>query len=118
MERWLYRDRAEIDARCVCPMELQPGIVDGFWSGEAAKLATWVVVQFTPGKSEELFVPTGNMKPSKSSLGRLVKDASERWEGNRDQHESALREAIIIPKDAAFIAISLDGVHIPFDKTA
>jgi len=99
-------------------MELRAGIIEGFWSGEAAKLATWVVAQFTPVKSEELFMRTGNMKPSKSSLGRLVKDVSDRWEENREEHESSLRDAIVVPKDAASVAISLDGVLIPFDKPA
>src|SRR5262245_5867373 len=36
VERWLYKDRSDEDARSVSPMELRLGIVDGFWTEKAA----------------------------------------------------------------------------------
>jgi hypothetical protein len=118
VERWLYRDRSDDKSRCVCPMELKAGIIDGLMTDKAAKLSTWVVAQFTPQKAEELFDRVGNMNPSKSTLDRLLKNLSERWEDDREKFQDALCEAIVVPEDTVSIAVSLDGVLIPMESTA
>jgi hypothetical protein len=117
VERWLYRDRADDTAPCVSPMDLRLGIVGGFWTGKAAKVGLWVVTQMTPKKAEELFERVGNMDPSKSSLDRLPKALSARWEEDRDAHERALRETLVIPEGAVSVAASLDGVLAPMEGT-
>jgi hypothetical protein len=89
VERTLYKDRTDDDGRCVRPMELLLGAVGDFWTPRAAQQVLWVVSQMTPKKAEELFERLGNMQPSKSSIGRLPKLLSERWEGRshrRDPH--------------------------------
>src|SRR6266568_8431263 len=63
--------------------ELRAGIIEGSWTPLAAKQATWVVAHLTPQEGEELFGLLGGMKPSKSSLDRLPKDVSARWEKER-----------------------------------
>ena len=97
------------------PMELVLGVVGDFWTPRAARQALWVVTQMTPKKSAELFKRVGNMTPSKSSLDRLPKLISERWEDDREEFESALRDGFEIPEGSASIAISLDGVLAPID---
>ena len=99
------------DGRCVSPMELSLGIIGDFWTPRAAQQALWVVTQMTPRKSAELFERVGRMTPSKSSLGRLPKVFAERWEGNREALEAALRDGLKIPEGA----VSLDGVLAPID---
>lgn len=69
----------------------------------------------TPKKSAELFERVGSMAPSKSSLGRLPKVVEERWEGNREAFEAALRDGLQIPEGPVSIAVSLDGVLAPID---
>jgi hypothetical protein len=69
----------------------------------------------TPQKAEELFERVGGMAPSKSSLDRLPKLISERWELDREAHEAALRDALIIPEGTVSVAVSLDGVLAPID---
>jgi hypothetical protein len=115
VERWLYRDRNNDAARSVSPMEKRLGVVGEFWTEHAAKTALWVVAQMTPQKAEELFRRTGGMTPSKSSLDRLPKLVSDRWEAQREEHEAALRDALVIPKGAVSVAVSLDGVLAPID---
>jgi hypothetical protein len=115
VERWLYRDRTDDEATSVSPMERRLGIVGGFWTPKAAKTALWVVAQMTPQKAEELFARVGGMAPSKSSLDRLPKLISERWEHDREAHEAALRDALIIPEGTVSVAVSLDGVLAPID---
>lgn len=115
VERWLYKDRADPDAKAVAALDTRLGIVEGFWTPGAAQSAAWVVAQMTPQKAEELFKRVGDMHPSKSSLDRLPKALSQRWEQDRECHEQALREAMVVPEGTACIAISLDGVLAPVD---
>lgn len=116
VERWLYKDRADGEGRCVSPMELTLGVVGGFWTPRAAQQALWVVTQMTPKKAAELFERVGNMAPSKSSIDRLPKEISERWEGDREQLEETLRAGLVVPEKAVSIAVSIDGVFAPFEQ--
>lgn len=112
VNRTLYRDGRD-GGRCLCPVELRAGIVEGFWTPLAAKQATWVVANMTPAEGERLFDRLGGMNPSKSSLDRLPKHLSARWEQGREQFEEALREQEQVPAEAVSMAVSLDGVMAP-----
>lgn len=113
IERTLYKDRTDESGRAICPMDLRLGIVEGRWTPLAAQQATWVVAQLTPQTAEELFARLGNMNPSKSSLDRLPKALSTRWEEERVDFEKALREGDVIPRNTTTVAVSLDGVLAP-----
>ena len=108
--RTLYRCGRE---RAVVPMELRAGIVEGHWTALAARQASCVVAQMTPSEGEALLRELGNMAPSRSSLDRLPKGLSARWEVNREAFESTLREATVVPDEAVTVAVSLDGVMVP-----
>jgi len=110
--RTLYSTRADGE-RAVSPMELRAGIVEGHWSPWAAELAVWVVAHLTPAAGEELFARLGSMTPSKSSLDRLPKEVSRRWETQRFDFEAALRREESIPAEAVAVGVSLDGVMVP-----
>ena len=95
--RTLYRCAGE---RAVSPMELRAGIVEGHWTPLAAREASRVVAQMTP-RSRASCASLGNMAPSKSSLDRLPKGLSARWEARRERFEASLREGTMAPmKDA------------------
>jgi len=113
IERTLYKDRTDEAGRAICPMDLRLGIVEGRWTPLAAQQATWVVAHLTPQTAEELFARIGNMNPSKSSLDRLPKALSTRWEEERVDFEKALREGDVIPHNTTTVAVSLDGVLAP-----
>ena len=115
VERTLYKNRADAEAICVSPMELQLGIIGNFWTPRAAQQALWVISQMTAKKSAEMFERMGGMSPSKSSLDRLPKEVSKRWEEDREAFEQLLRDGIEIPEDAVSITVSLDGVLAPLD---
>lgn len=115
--RTVYRDRTRQDERAVSAMELKTGIIGGLWTPLAAQQAAWIVAQLTPGKAEELLKRVGNMAPSKSSLDRLPKVVSERWEENRETFEAILQETELIPEGTATVAVSLDGVMVPAEGT-
>lgn len=113
-ERWLYRERDDDSQPAVSPVELRLGVVD-FWSPKAAKQALWLVARMTPQAAAETFATVGSMTPSKSSLDRLPKRLSEVWEASREEHEAALRDAIVVPEGAVSVAVSIDGVLAPID---
>jgi hypothetical protein len=110
--RSLYSSRQDGE-RAVCPMEFRAGIVEGYWTPRAAKQASFAVTHLPPQEAENLFAQVGNMRPSKSSLDRLPKELSKRWEKDRLQYEQALRAEEKVPANANSLAISLDGVHLP-----
>jgi len=113
VERTLYKDRTDEAGRAISPMDLRLGVVEGRWTPLAAQQAAWVVAQMTPYLAEELFRRIGNMTPSKSSLDRLPKALSARWEQERVHFEKALRDGDVIPQHATTVAVSLDGVLAP-----
>lgn len=110
VERSLYRAAGE--NLSICPMELRAGIVEGFWTPWAAMLAVWAVAHLTPAEAEELFERVGGMMPSRSSLDRLPRAVSQRWEDQRAEFEGALRAVESVPEEAAAVAVSLDGVML------
>jgi hypothetical protein len=112
VERTLYRPW-QGGARALCPLELRAGLLEGYWTPLAAKQATWVVAHLTPQEGEECFAMLGDMAPSKSSLDRLPKRLSARWEQKRRRFEAALRQHETVPEAAVTLAVSLDGVMVP-----
>ena len=113
VKRTLYRCGRE---RAVVPMELRAGIVEGHWTPLAARQASRVVAELTPSAGEGLLRELGNMTPSKSSLDRLPKALSARWETHREAFEATLRETAMVPDDAVTVAVSLDMARtIPRD---
>ena len=108
--RTLYRRGTH---RSVVPLELRAGMVEGHWTPVAARQAMWVVAHLTPGEGEGLFAELGNMRPSKSSLDRLPKRVSARWEAGREGFDALLRAHVAMPAQAVTVAVSLDGVMTP-----
>jgi len=115
VRRALFRDRTDPTARSFASMDKRTGIVDGFWTPKAARAALWMVTQMVPTKAAEAIERLTGMSPSKSSLDRLPKAVSERWEANRDDWQNALIASQGIPTGTAVLAVSLDGVYAPID---
>jgi hypothetical protein len=111
VERGVYR--AVRNGPTVCPMELRAGVVEGFWTPHAAKVATLCTSDMTPYRAESFFRELGMMGPSRSSLDRLPKAVNEIWESRREHYEEHLRAADQIPDEAVSVAVSLDGVMVP-----
>lgn len=101
----------------VCPLEVTAGVVEGTWTPRAARIMATVVTEVPPTEAARLIAEFGGMKPSASSLDRLPKLLSERWEEKRVEWEEALREEDQVPAEAATLVVSLDGVHVPLKKS-
>jgi len=79
----------------------------------AAEVMTHAVAVMTPYEAEDLVAKFGGVAPSRSSLDRLPKAVSERWEQNRWDWENILRSQETVPVEAVTLAASLDGVKLP-----
>ena len=111
VERSLYRHTR--NGETYCPLELNTGLVEQFWTPQAAKQAIHLVSLVTPAEAETVFKEFGHMQPSKSSLDRLPKQLSEKWEAQRASLDAQLCEQLEVPDEAAMLSVSLDGVLVP-----
>ena len=111
VERMLYRAGHE---PAVVALEVRAGIIAGHWTPLAARQASVLVARMTPQECADTLRELGNMRPSKSTLDRLPKHLSSRWEEHREAFEEALRaDAVTVPAEARTLAVSLDGVMAP-----
>lgn len=108
----LYRECGTSN-QTMSPLLTRAGVFEGF-TPHAAGLATFLVTELVPEKAAETLGRFGGMKPSKSTLDRLPKAVSAEWESNRDEFEAALRDAMVVPAAAKTLAVSLDGLLVPF----
>ena len=111
VERSLYRHSR--NGETYNPMELSTGIVEQFWTPQAAKQAIHLVSLLTPAEVETVFEELGHMRPSKSSLDRLPKQLSNQWEVQRDTLDGQMCEHLEVPEAATMLSVSLDGVLVP-----
>jgi len=107
VERSLYRQRA--GEPCICPMELQAGVIEDFWTPAAARIGSYVTAQLSPYQGEKLFQELGHLTPSKSSLSRLSTRLGEVWDNDQKQLEHVFSQHVEIPESAVTVSASLDG---------
>lgn len=113
VERHLYRRVGAEQERCICPMELRAGIIEGYATPRAARQMNFAAAHLPPREAAELFVEIGGMKPSHTTIDNQPKIVAEVWEANRQEWEEALRQTETVPPPATVVAISLDGVMAP-----
>lgn len=113
--RTLYRVGT---GKAVVPLELRAGIVEGHWTALAARQASFLVSHLTPQECENTLRELGNMQPSKSSLDRLPKRLSARWESEQANYEAILCAQFSVAEQATTMAVSLDGVMVPMKDGA
>lgn len=113
INRHVYANRKKGgDGRAVCPLELQAGIIEGYWTPMAAKNAMWGLAHLTAQEVEDMLLQFGTMNPSRSSLDRLPKALNQHWEPQTIAYHDELIASESIPKNARNIAVSLDGVMV------
>jgi hypothetical protein len=115
VSRHLYRPAGR-GSKSICPLERQRGMVQGLWTPRAARQGAFAMAHLTPRESAMLFEEIGGMTPSASTLDRLPKTLSSRFEVHRDAWEATLRSRETVPEEAAILAVSLDGVMAPMAK--
>lgn len=111
--RYVYVNRkSDGTGKSIVPMELQSGIVENYWSAQAAKNSAWLLAHLTPQETEDALFQLGMMTPSRSSLDRLPKALMSSWDQQVVEQHKLLTEQEDIPEEAVSMAVSLDGVMI------
>ena len=116
VSRHLYRPAGR-RTKSMCPLELRAGIVPGLWTPTAARQGAFVMAHLTSRESAMLFEELGGMQPSISTLDRLPKTLSARFEAHRVGWEGDIRARETVPEEAVVLAVSLDGVMAPLAKS-
>ena len=111
VERSLYRPDGK--GRPICPLDLRAGVIEGCWTPRAAEVMAYSVALMTPYEAEEFIPKFGGLAPSRSSLDRLPKALSKRWEESRTAWEDAIRSTEVVPTAAGIVVASMDGVTVP-----
>jgi hypothetical protein len=117
VERHLYRPAGR-NAKSICPLELRAGIINGYWTPQAARQGAFVLAHLPASIAEALFQELGAMHPSRSTLDRLPRTLSAHWEAHRPDWEAALQTQETVPAAATTLAISVDGVMAPLKPQA
>lgn len=113
IDRQTYVNRkGDGDGLSLCPLELQAGIVEGYWTPLAAQQAVWALAHLTPRETEAMLLRFKGMNPSRSSLDRLPKAINEVWEPQTVPNHIQLIHEELIPTEATSCAVSLDGVMV------
>lgn len=113
IERHMFVNRKKDgDGQSLCPLELQTGMVESYWTPMAAKNAMWALAHLTPQEVEDMLLQFGTMNPSRSSLDRLPKALNQRWEPQTVTYHEKLIANESIPSNAVSFSASLDGVMI------
>jgi len=113
VERSLYRNSA---GETICPLELQSGIIEGYWTPTAARIGYYVTAELSPYAGEKLLKEMGRFTPSKSSLGRLAMNLGETWEIKKNDFNSIICHEELIPEDSVTMSVSFDGIMLPMNK--
>ena len=117
VERHLYRPAGR-NAKSICPLELRAGIINGYWTPQAARQGAFVLAHLPASTAEAVFQELGAMQPSRSTLDRLPRTLSAHWEAHRPDWEAALQTQETVPAAATTLAISVDGVMAPLKPQA
>lgn len=112
VERNLYVPRSG-EGKAVAPLDLRAGMVEGRWTPLAARTMALAVQGSTPKEAARLFEELGGMRPSTSTLDRIPKHLSEKWEAKREEFENDLRSQETIPGESSAISMSIDAVKVP-----
>lgn len=110
VERPLFRAERNGPTRCL--VSERAGLFQDKWTPRAAKLAALATAELPFARAEELFRQLGGMAPSKTLLQRLDRTLLALWEAEREKLDARLRRATPIPKSAATVVVSLDGVML------
>ncbi|MCO5168814.1 MAG: hypothetical protein M9894_20940 [Planctomycetes bacterium] len=110
VERPLFRSERNGPTRCL--VSERAGLFQDKWTPRAAKLAALATAELPFARAEELFQQLGGMAPSKTLLQRLDRTLLALWEADREKLDARLRRGTPIPKSAALVVVSLDGVMV------
>ena len=98
------------------PGDLRAGLLEGFWTPRAGRIALHLLCSLTPHDCVKVFRQQGGMCPSVASLVRLYEAAGRLWQDIEDEALARIRSEEDIPPGTAVITLQIDGVMVPLGQ--
>lgn len=116
VERSLYREVGQRNAKVVDPVSLRAGVVEDGWLPRTAAAMAHQVQQVTSREAEEGARQMGRLPYSRSSFERVAHAVGAHYVAGHGDVEDALIEAYEIPEQARSVSVSLDRVSVPMEE--
>jgi hypothetical protein len=113
LERSVYQRAGR--GRVAVPMDLRLGIVEGGYTPRMARIMSHATAMMTDEEASLFLHEVGTAQVGTSTIHRVPRAMSARYERSRPILERAVRERDEIPEATASIQVALDGVMVPQD---
>jgi hypothetical protein len=113
LQRAVYQQSGR--GRVAVPLDLRLGMVEGTYTPRLARIATRALASMPEQEAADLLGEVGTATLSNSTIGRLSRAMAARYEQRREVIAATVREAHVIPEQAATVQVGIDGVMVPQD---
>lgn len=116
VERALFREVGERNAKVVDAVSLRAGVVADGWLPRTARAMAHEVQKATSREAEASAREAGRLPYSRSSFERVGHAVGALYAPAHAEVESALIEAYDVPVEAVSVSVSLDRVSVPMEE--
>jgi hypothetical protein len=116
VERALYRQVGQRNAKTVDPVSLRAGVVGDGWLPGAAGAMAFLLAQGTSREAEATSRQLGRLPYSRSSFERVGHLVGDFYVGMQPAIDAELRDAVVLPAEARSVSVSLDRVSVPMEE--
>jgi len=113
VERSIYQRVGR--GRVAVPMELRLGIVEKRYTRQMARIIGHSVAVMTAEDAAGFLEQVGTARVSSSTIHRVSSAMAANYESKRDEIDTDVRQADLIPQGAVTMQAALDGVMVPQD---
>jgi hypothetical protein len=116
VERSLYREIGQRNAKVVDPVSLRAGVVEDGWHPRTASAMAHQVQLVTSREAEGSARRLGRLPYSRSSFERVAHAVGALYVPAHGDIEDALLEQYAVPPEASSVSVSLDRVSVPMEE--
>jgi hypothetical protein len=116
VERTLYRERGQRNAKTVNAVSLRCGAVGEVWLPGAAQAMAYQLQQGTSREAEATARLLGRLPYSRSSFESVGHEVGSQYTAVRADIEEVLIEGYDVPLEAASVSVALDRVSVPMEE--
>jgi hypothetical protein len=113
LERSVYQRAGR--GRVAVPLDLRLGISEGRYTPKMARVLTRALAVMTEEEGADFLAELGTAMVSSSTLNRIPRAITARYETRREVVEATLRGCDEIPDEAVTVQVALDGGMVPQD---
>lgn len=118
VERALYREDGERNAKVVDVINLRTGAIERGWLPRTAEAMAFMIQQGTSREAEKMADLTGRLPYSRMSFERISHKVGDRYLTHQADIEDLTIQAFEIPEETCAISVGLDRVSIPMEEAA